>query len=311
MARRTDTGWRDSLLTVRHAVYGFTAPAPGMVLPMVEYDRGRAVGLVNYLRIGDEVPNGPETAAAYRAFGRLADAAAMDHLPFLTAAYDPVDWSMALFPHNDAAQALVGRKGWTRVVEADFAALLYQMRGKVLPDLSCYGVRWNDTMWTTPSSATDPGARYEKWRGQAMSQRRREYEPTESVPFGLRVPCLDIDLAVIGPNEYVSLVVDYKAAGARLPTNLSHPNYKALASLASDTRSPVGVAAYVVEYAPVKPAWQFRVHCLNKAAELHLAYSLGHTNASTGALASAVVGDQWVSLTEAEWLDVLRCARDL
>jgi hypothetical protein len=306
MARKADSGWRDSLLTVRHRYYGFEAPAAGMVLPMIEYDRGKAVGVVSYHRVGTETPKGSAEAAAHRAFGKLVDGNGLGPMPFLTAFYDPCDWSMAVFPHNDAAKSLVGRSGWLKVAERDFAALLYKMRGRVLPDLSPYGVTWNETM-RDDGYQVDPG---ESWPGQAMSERRRGYEPTLSVPFRLRVPCLDVDLAVIDESERVAALVDYKAKGNR-NIELDHANFKALASITTDVNGATSVPAFVVEYMPVKPAWEFRVHCLNASARLLLAYALGATNASVAALAHTVAGDEWVFLSEAEWTGVLRCARDV
>ena len=310
MARRTDTGWRDSLLAQRHLNYGFQAPAPGMVLPMIEYDKGRAVGVVSYLPLSMPKPSGPDVASAYRAFGALSDSAAMDQLPFLTARYDRSDWSFEVYPHNESARVLVGRSGWLRVSEFGFAELLYEMRGRGLPDLSPYGVTWNTTLSGCGHDVFD--GLEEKWPGQAVSIRRRNWEPEVSVPFRLRVPCLDIDFAVVDRDDRLALLVDYKAAGGRLPVNLQHPNLKALASITTGrSGSPFNVPAYVAEYTPGRSLWSFRVHCLNASARLHLAYVLGATDARTEALAETVTGATWVDLSEHEWVNVLRASRDL
>jgi hypothetical protein len=309
MARRTDTGWRDSLLAQRHLNYGFMAPAPGMILPMIEYDKGRAVGVVSYLPLSTAKPSGPDVASAYRAFGILYDSAAMDRLPFLTARYDRSDWSFEVYPHNESARVLVGRSGWLRVSESGFAELLYGMRGRELPDLSSYGVTWNTTLSGSSADAFDGLA--EKWPGQAVSIRRRDWEPETSVPFRLRVPCLDVDFAVVDRDDRLALLVDYKAAGGRLPVNLQHPNLKALASITTGPGARFNVPAYVAEYTPGRSLWSFRVHCLNRSAELHLAYALGATDASTEALAETVSGATWVDLSEPEWVNVLRASRDL
>lgn len=313
MARRTDTGWRDTLLGARHELWGFHAPAAGMKLPMIEYDRGKAVGIVSYQPLGNTLPTGPDVARAHRAFGRLRDASAMDELPFLTARYDVRDWSMDVFPHNGAAERLMGVQGprWAKLAEADFAALLYRMRGRQLPDLRPYGVEWN-TDWKRSYAADVPVVDgFERWPGEPMSVRRRNYEPKVSVPFSQRVPCLDVDFAVIDSEDCVAMLVDYKAAGARLPVNLDHPNLKALASMTCGGLSGQNVPAFVVEYTPDRGAWSFRVNCLNKSARLLLAYALGAVGADVSALASTVAGAPWVALTETEWTDVLRCARDV
>ena len=313
MVRRSDTGWRDTLLGTRHAKWGFHAPAAGMQMPMIEYDRGRAVGIVSYLPLGLDLPSGPDVSSAYSAFGVLRDASGMDQLPFLTARYDVRDWSMEVFPHNDAAQRLMSLAGsaWVKMAEADFAALLYRMRRRVVPDLSPYGVTWNTDWLRTYDGDLPLADGFERWPGEPMSVRRRNYEPKVSIPFGQRVPCLDIDFAVVDRESRVAAVVDYKAAGGRLPVNLVHPNLKALASLTSGSLSSgTNVAAFVAEYTPVRPAWELRVHSINKSARLLLAYALGATNANVSALASTVAGGEWIALTEDEWVDVLRCARD-
>lgn len=315
MARRIDTGWRDTLLGLRHTKWGFHAPAAGMKMPMIEYDRGRAVGIVSYLPLGADLPSGPDVSSAYSAFGQLRDASGMDELPFLTARYDVRDWSMEVFPHNEAAQRLMGLAGsaWVKMAEADFAALLYRMRGREVPDLSPYGVTWNTDWRRTYGGGLPLADGFERWPGEPMSVRRRNYEPKVSIPFSQRVPCLDIDFAVIDRESRVAALVDYKSRGAAFHVaNLSHPNLKALASLTSCVLSNVtNVAAFVAEYTPVRSAWELRVHPINKSARLLLAYALGAVNANVSALASTVAGGEWIALTEDEWTDVLRCARDV
>lgn len=314
MARRTDTGWRDTLLATRHLHWGFHAPAAGMKLPMVEYDRGRAVGIVSYLPFGSDLPRGSAVNAAYSAFGALRDASGMDELPFLTARYDVRDWSMEVFPHNEAAQRLMSLAGsaWVKMAETDFAALLYRMRGRELPDLSRYGVTWNTDWLRTYGGDLPLADGFERWPGEPMSVRRRNYEPKVSIPFSQRIPCLDVDFAVVDRENRVAALVDYKSRGAAFHgANLDHPNYKALASLTTGGLSGSNVAAFVAEYAPQPSGWELRVHPLNKSARLLLAYALGAANASTSALASTVTGGEWIALTETEWTDVLRCARDV
>lgn len=303
MARKTDTGWRDLLLDVRHDYYGFDYPVAGMTLPMIEYDKGHAVGLVNYIRRGVELPKGPDAADAYRAFGRLIASRDGSQLPFLTAAYDVDDWSMRVFAHNDAARLLVGT-GWRVMSERTFASVLYGMRDRDLPDLSRYGVEWNTVANCVRCPPND-----ERWPGQAMSYRRRAYEPRVSVPFKLRVPCTDIDFAVVDVDRDVALVVDYKRSGAAEGNPRDDWNLKALASLV--TPRGVGVAAFVAEYAPVKPSWDYRVNPLNTAARSLLSYVLGSNGFNVKKMAEAVAGTGWISLTEDEWTAVLRCARDL
>lgn len=300
MARREDSGWRDELIGQRHSFYGFKTPAPGMTLPMVEYDKGHAVGLVNYRRWGTGLPKGHAEFQAFRAFSSLYAARDGSQLPFLTAVYDPNHWTFKVFAHNAAAKLLVGT-GWQVMSEREYATVLYAMRNRPLPDLSRYGVEWN-TFGETWSEREVP----EAWPGQAVSYRRRAWEPTVSVPFKLRVPCVDLDFAVVDVDSNVALVADYKRHGHR-----AHhaQNTRALASLA--TARGVPVAAFIAEYAPVKPEWDYWVEPLNQSARSLLSYTLGSTGAGTKQLADAIAGDGWVALTETQWRDVLQAAKDV
>jgi hypothetical protein len=306
MVRRSDSGWRDEMIPSRHRQYGFRTPVAGMMLPMVEYDRGRAVGLVSYMRARHALPLGPDVASAYRAFGMLHSSSDGGMLPFLTAAYDPRDWSFKVFPHNEAAKLLTGHTTWHTIPEREFVALLYRMRDKALPDLSAYGVVWNEHLSSFEQVAS-VDVPEERWPGEHLSVRRREYEPSVAIPFGLRIPCMDADFAVINQDDQVALFVDYKRAGsAREP---GHSNMRALASMAGG--SQVETAAIMAMYAPGNPAWKYSVYPLNRAAKIHLSFAIGHSGHGTKLLADAIAGDGWLDLDESQWLDVLRCARDL
>lgn len=313
MARKNDSGWRDTQLTSQHERYGFGAPAAGMILPMIEYDRGKAVGIVSYQQDFHKLPKGHDVRAAHRAFGRLRSADGLDELPFLTACYDARDWSFHVMPHNDAGRRLTGVSGnkmqpWIHIHERAFAGLLYKMRGRDTPNLSAWGVTWNQDFGSDGKSFLPL---YERWPGQAMSMRRRNYEPKQSVPFRMRIPCMDVDLAVVDREEDLAAVVDYKLAGSK-PTELRQTNFTALASLTGGSGiATTNVAAFVTEYTPGPGEWSFRVHCLNRSASLLLCYALGASGAAVSALADAVAGSNWVPLSEREWLDVLRVARDV
>lgn len=320
MARRDDSGWRDSNLTEWHVRNGFPCPAAGTVMPMIEYDRGFAVGIVNYIPRGNGLPQGPEVGAAYRAFGKLHCDGGQP-MPFVTAVYDPRNWAMQLFPHNDAARELVSgptgllfgqirvttaaQHNWRTVTELDFAALLYAMRGRKVPDMFGYGVEWNEQPWTDDDPV--PARGNLPFPCADISARRRAYEPAVAAPMRVKVPCMDIDLAVTGPDENLALVVDYKRRGA--VCDLTGTNAKALASLAN--ASGMKVPAFMTRYHSDESSWWFETYPLNGSASGHLAYALGSTGAWPYPLAQAVAGDQWVRLNEQQWLDVLRVARDV
>lgn len=308
MARKLDSGWRDTLLAKRHDYYGFGCPTAGMTLPMIEYDRGEPLAVINYIRRGDPMPKGPDVGAAYEAMGALRRADGCS-LPFFTAKYDPFNWAMKLFPHNDAARTFLLDETWRPMSETEFVSHLYRLRGRKVPDLSPYGVAWDKTPWSQFVRASSVRTA-EQWPGQLMSERRRNYEPVGQVRAALRNPCVDIDLAVVDRDRQIGMVVDYKAPGARV--SITSTNIEALSGLhVGSGFSARNVPAFVVRYAPVKPAWTFKVHCANANARQLLSFALGHSDARSEALADAIGGADWVDLTEAEWLDVMRTARDL
>ena len=302
MARRYDSGWRDQRLTEWHSARGFEAPAPGMTLPMVEYDRGVPVGIVNYIRRDVDLPYG---GPAVRAIGSLSTLTSeRGPLPYLTAVYDPCTWAFQVRAHNRAGADLLSADGtgWRVMAEYEFASVLYGMRGRVLPDLRPHGVEWFSQRWqgnAWPMYILP-------WPGADMSARRRDYEPVVPVAGSKRIPCLDIDLAVADQDGNLALVVDYKHLSAKI--NPESTNMQALSSLyVRGCRVPAMVVQYFPE--PDDRPWSFKVHCLNNAAEQFLAFALGSSGA-LDLLASVIAGQQ-VILTEAQWLDVLRAARDL
>jgi hypothetical protein len=278
-----------------------------MVLPMIEYDRGVPVAVVNYLNRSWDLPVGDDVTRAYKAFGQLLG------LPFFTVRYDPCQWAYQVKGHNEAAlRFLSHQRTWIELTEVQFADFLYRLRGRISPDLRPYGVDFNRAPWD-PSLVLGPQA--EPWPGQLMSQRRRNFEPVQQVRATWRNPCLDIDLAVVNRDRRVALVVDYKAPEARV--SLDSTNMKALSSLRQDDGS--SVPAMVVRYGYSVDAsgfrneqtWAFKVHCLNATARSQLSFALGHVGAVNWALASVVADEEWTDLTEAEWVAVLRCIRDL
>lgn len=311
--RKDDSGWRDGALNDWHASKGFPCPAAGMDLPMIEYDRGVAVGLVNYVRRGDALPSGKDAAATFAAFGQVLDSKNPgSRLPFLTAQYDPRNWAMRLFPHNPSAAALVrrvaddtGGDGWAPVTETQFAELLYAMRSREVPDLFGYDVEWSKSSW---SELDMLGYRPElPFPCSDMSARRRLYEPRGSAPMRYKLPCLDVDLAVVDPDDRLVMVVDYKRMGA--VCDLTGTNARALASLRSFSDHPV--PAFMTRYFGSGPDFcSFETYALNKSASMLLCYALGADDVNDETLARAVAGG-WVRLTEGQWLDVLRVARDV
>lgn len=309
--RRLDSGWRDDRLGPWHEQYGFTAPAPGLKIPMIEYDRGKPLAVISYQNRRDQLPTGEDVTRAYHAFGELRGEDGKV-LPFITAQYDTRNWAFRLFPHNKAAMSFLDTTGWISQTESQFCDTLYRLRGRYAPYLAAYGVDFGTSGWiaTEPSRDFAPA---ENWPGALMSARRRNYEPVMQTRMSWRNPCLDIDFAVVnGEGDRIALVVDYKAPGARV--NTESTNMQALSGLYTkwpDAGSTNGsIPAMICRYDFGADGWTFRVHCLNKAARSHLAYSLGACDGYQ-ALAETVAGTDWVDLDESQWKNVLHVAKSL
>lgn len=303
--RRHDSGWRDGRLAITHAAYGLNLPLAGMDLPMVEYDRGEALAVINYVRRDRALPRGENVGRAFEAVASLRRDDG-PRLPFLTAQYDPRNWAFRLFGHNDAARDLLGTGGWLAVTEQHFARLLYRLRGRVMPDLEPFGVSFSTAPWLQ----YDGQQKVTSWPGQDMSVRRRAYEPETQlgsdsrwrrVPFSLRNPCADIDLAVVGRSGAVSLLVDYKLASAAVDP--SHKTHQAMSGIRDNDGHTI--PSLIVKYDPSGDQWKFHALALNRPGELLLIDVL----TSSRAIAPTRELNDWAYLDERRWLAVLDTAR--
>lgn len=310
MARRLDSGWRDGLLAVRHAHWGHSYPAAGLKFPTIEYDHGEPVAVISYQRRGEGLPTGSDSVAAHDAFSHLFRTDGLP-LPFFTAVYDVRNWSYRLFAHNDTARSMFEGTHWVSMSEAQFADLLYRLRGRIRPDLAAYGVVFAEDGWL-PEDPPEGVRLVEDWPHQLMSQRRRNFEPVGQTRMAWRNPLLDIDLAVVDRSRRLALVADYKSVGAKVNPASTNANALALLRTRYSTSGEVTyVPAFLVQYQPTKPYWNMRVICLNAAARAHLSYVLGGLGA-VDTLAEVVAGPRdWIDLTERHWVEVLNCARDL
>lgn len=305
MARKNDTGWRDSRLHLVHNMYGLKIPVAGMSFAMVEYDRGEPLAIINYIRRDTVLPGGHDVGKAYTALSSLyrADGPSM---PFLTAQYDSRNWAFRLIGHNDAARDLIGVDGWLPVTEEHFVRLMYRLRGRHLPaNLMHYGVDLSTAPWMSdvvlrPYPVTD-------WEGQDISVRRRAYEPQpqghqgspQRVTFNMRNPCADIDLAVIGQRSgRVRLLVDYKLQDTYVDPN--HKTHRAMGGICGASGSPV--PSMIIRYDPSGDAWSFSALCLNTAAER----MLSDVMVATRATPYHWTPNDWTYLDEPRWLALLQ-----
>lgn len=306
--RKYDSMWRDDRLNDWHRDNGFSYPVTGMPFLMVEYDKGEPVGLVNYIRRDMQLPHGLDITGAYRAIGSL-ESPGVGRLPFLTARYDNHNWSYQLYAHNQEAADLlyqVSPSGVAEGTELEFAKVLYAMRGRTIPNLSRWDIEFSLASWHQPFTDAQ---NEEAWPGASVSGRRRAFEPEGPSPRNVRIPCTDIDLAVLNQSGELALVVDYKLGDVRVDLKSSS------LAVMGDLWNPhhQNVPALVVRYIPqgdTCPAevkcdqnheWMFSAYALNAAGMVLLA-DHGRTELDgTGV---------WVGLTEDEWRNVLGKARD-
>lgn len=303
--RKFDSGWRDSRLPLVHADWGFDLPAPGMTFTMVEYDRGAAVGIINYCRRDQQLPRGRDAANAYQALAELRAPDGMT-LPFFTCVYDPRNWAMQLFAHNAVAESLLGTRSWLPVTELHFGRLLYRLRGRVMPPLERYGVTFSEAEWTdadAPPAVRNGVMQPMSWPGQDMSARRRGYEPVgPNVRFSARNPCADIDFAVVGQRSgQVELFVDYKVDVAYIQPQ--HKTHQAMSGIL-DGRADV-VPSFIAQYRHTGGGWAFDVWCLNDEARAMLRDLMIGTNA----VADAWQPTDWTHVGEDRWVTLLDAAR--
>ena len=292
--RRRDSGWRDGRLALAHAAIGVEMGLPGMSLPMVEYDRGDALAVFNYVRRDAVLPTGADVVRAFDALGQLRTRFGTV-MPVVTVQYDPRNWSMRLFAHNWPAEDLLGTAGWLPVTEEHFVRLLYRLRGRVIPPLLAdYDVLLSTATWIEDSDAPFGPV---DWPGQDMSARRRAYEPEGSlVPYNWRNPCADIDLGVVGGTGSLRLLVDFKLSGGYVDP--SHKTHQAMSAIYADDAP---VPSMIVKYHPNGEHWTFSAFCLNRSAETMLTRVLVRNEA----VAPGFWPKGWTHLNRSLWEAVL------
>lgn len=134
MIRDERTGWRDEKISNRHREWGFNCPMVDIDFLCVEYDSSQPKILVEYKHENANMDFNrlkPDGAAphSYKALKRLADAS---EIPFIVVVYpSEFEW-FRVHPMNSYAQKYVSE---TKVYsELRYIALLYEMRGRAVPD---------------------------------------------------------------------------------------------------------------------------------------------------------------------------------
>ncbi len=125
--RQERSGWRDLSLSQRHRRWGWDCPAVDLDFLFLEYDRGKAVAIVEYKH--EDAPPQYPTHPTYQALIDLGNRAG---LPVFAVRYagDFSWWKVTAL--NVAAREYVPTQ--TLMTERAWVTLLYKMRGYDLPE---------------------------------------------------------------------------------------------------------------------------------------------------------------------------------
>jgi len=127
------TGWRDLRLSERHRRWGWDCPAVDLDFLFLEYDKGKAVALVEYKHELALVQH--STHPTYQAMIDLGNRAS---IPVFGVRYaDDFTW-WRVTPLNSWAKTFCEEVGLsqsaTTMTEEEWVAFLYHIRGYELPD---------------------------------------------------------------------------------------------------------------------------------------------------------------------------------
>lgn len=125
--KREYTGWRDEGLSARHRTWGWDCPAIDIDFLMLEYDRGRAVALVEYKR--ETAPTQNSGHPSYRALRDLANKA---DLPLFACRYAKDYVWFKVVPLNDKARVVLCQS--VVLSEREWVEFLYRLRGLEIPE---------------------------------------------------------------------------------------------------------------------------------------------------------------------------------
>ena len=121
------TGWRDIALSQRHRKWGWDCPAVDLDFLFLEYDRGKAVAIVEYKH-----EKAAPQFASHPTYQAMIDLGTRADVPVIAVRY-AADFSIwKVVPLNEKAKEwLPERKEMT---EREWVTLLYNIRGYDPPD---------------------------------------------------------------------------------------------------------------------------------------------------------------------------------
>jgi len=121
------TGWRDMGLSERHRKWGWDCPAVDLDFLFLEYDRGKAVAIVEYKH-----ENAKPQYASHPTYQAMIDLATRASVPCLAARY-AADYSWyTVTPLNQFARNWLPER--QKMSEQEWVTFLYKIRGYNPPD---------------------------------------------------------------------------------------------------------------------------------------------------------------------------------
>jgi len=125
--RAERTGWRDLGLSERHRRWGWDCPAVDLDFLFLEYDRGKAVALVEYKH--EKAKTQYSSHPTYQAMIDLGDRA---QVPVFGVRYKDDFLSWRVVALNDCARQWLPER--VTFTEREWVTFLYHIRGYELPD---------------------------------------------------------------------------------------------------------------------------------------------------------------------------------
>lgn len=125
--RQERTGWRDLRLSERHRRWGWDCPAVDLDFLFLEYDRGKAVAIVEYKH-----ERAAPQFATHPTYQAMIDLGTRAGIPVFAVRYaDDFSW-WKVIPLNDKAR--IWATATETVTEEEWVKLLYRIRGYELPE---------------------------------------------------------------------------------------------------------------------------------------------------------------------------------
>jgi hypothetical protein len=127
MVKAERTGWRDLELSQRHRRWGWDCPAVDLDFLFLEYDRGKAVALVEYKH-----ENAAPQYRTHPTYQALIDLGNRAEVPVFGARYaSDFSWWRITPLNNKAKEWIAGQETMS---EKEWVTFLYKIRGYDLPE---------------------------------------------------------------------------------------------------------------------------------------------------------------------------------